>query len=219
MSSLTPLPPEQPTCEHCGSPLVADQRYCLSCGQPVSPVRLAFLDVLQREGDVQAVTPAALPVAYDSGPPRDPVGPPWLRRYAPLFAVGAVLLLAMLIGLLVGHWVSGKNSSGQQTIRIVGLSALPTADAASATPESEAAKTSSKSSGVEAGKEAPKEEKTSPAEEKKELKEAAAEETKHVAPPKPVKVSSSKISKLEHTHGRKHEEEVNKLGDQPIEVP
>ncbi|MGD0455811.1 MAG: zinc-ribbon domain-containing protein, partial [Solirubrobacteraceae bacterium] len=37
------------TCEHCGAPLLADQRYCLACGQPCSPVRLAFLDVLQGE--------------------------------------------------------------------------------------------------------------------------------------------------------------------------
>src|SRR5581483_1493233 len=36
-------------CANCGAPLAPDQRYCLACGQPASPVRLAFLDVLQGE--------------------------------------------------------------------------------------------------------------------------------------------------------------------------
>ena len=39
------------------------QRYCLTCGQPASPVRLAFLDVLQ--GD-QATPPPTAPIAYTS---------------------------------------------------------------------------------------------------------------------------------------------------------
>ena len=49
--SLVPVPTEQDgaTCANCGAALVADQRYCLSCGHPTSPVRLAFLDVLQAE--------------------------------------------------------------------------------------------------------------------------------------------------------------------------
>ncbi len=218
MSSLTPIPSDKSTCEHCGSPLVSDQRYCLSCGQPASPVRLAFLDVLQREGggDIQTLSPAALPVAYDSGPPHDPVGPPWLRRYAPLFAVGSVLLLAMLIGLLVGHWVSQGKSNGPQVVRIEGLGSL-SAGVAPATTESEATTKSSK--GAVEAKGAPKEEKSSPVEEKKEQAEAREEEAKHVTTAKPVKVSKSQISKLDSTHGRKHEEEVNKLGDAPIEVP
>ena len=47
--SLVPVASDQAgtSCADCGAPLVADQRYCLSCGQPASPVRLAFLDVLQ----------------------------------------------------------------------------------------------------------------------------------------------------------------------------
>ena len=51
--SLAPVPSEQPrtaaSCANCSAPLAPDQRYCLACGQPVSPVRLAFLDVLQSE--------------------------------------------------------------------------------------------------------------------------------------------------------------------------
>src|SRR5271154_6940543 len=100
-AGLTPVPSDSATCTNCSAPLVADQRYCLSCGQPCSPVRLAFLDVLQNERQQpQAATPyAASPVAYAQSPQQD--GPQdWLRRYAPLFAVLSVLLLAMVIGLL-----------------------------------------------------------------------------------------------------------------------
>ena len=46
------------TCASCGSALVSDQRYCLECGAPCSPVRLAFLDVLQSDPDGVAVRTA-----------------------------------------------------------------------------------------------------------------------------------------------------------------
>lgn len=66
MTSLAPVPSESSTCTNCSAPLVADQRYCLSCGQPCSPVRLAFLDVLQSERQPQLGAGAAgsAPVAY-----------------------------------------------------------------------------------------------------------------------------------------------------------
>ena len=49
-----------------------------------------------------------------------------------------------------------------------------------------------------------------------EVKEAKAIEK--APPPKAVKVNSTKLQKLGNTHGKKHEEEVNKLGAQPIET-
>ena len=89
MTSLAPVPSESTTCANCSAPLVADQRYCLSCGQPCSPVRLAFLDVLESERQPQlgAGGVGTMPVvAYT--PYLEPAGRPgWLRRYAPLFAV------------------------------------------------------------------------------------------------------------------------------------
>ena len=81
--SLVPVPSEQSgaTCANCGAALVADQRYCLSCGEPASPVRLAFLDVLQNDpaaaGARQTIemTPAGYVPLGDS---RGASG--WLRR-------------------------------------------------------------------------------------------------------------------------------------------
>ncbi len=211
MASLAPVPSEDATCANCGAPLVSDQRYCLSCGQPASPVRLAFLDVLAAERSATqpgvVVTP---PVAYAGSLAEPSAGPAWLRRYSPLFAVAAVLLVAMLIGLLLGHWVSQSKSPSSSVIKIEGLSAAaPLASSANQTAGAPAATsgTSSKSSA------------SSSKEEAEEAAEAKAEEKKPVAPPKPVEVKSTTLSKLTNSTGKKHTEEVNKLGTAPIAVP
>jgi hypothetical protein len=208
------VPSEDATCANCSAPLVADQRYCLACGHPVSPVRLAFLDVLQSER--QHAAPGALattPVAY--APLLEPSGSPaWLRRYTPLFAVASVLLLALIVGLLVGHWVTqSKSAPATQVIKVEGLSAGVTATAASTAPTSAAAKPAA-SSPAAASKETPKSEAEEVAKEAKAEKQQAAK-VEHAAVVKP---SSSKLKKLGSTTGKKHEEEVNALGAQPIET-
>jgi hypothetical protein len=221
--SLVPVPSEQPsaTCANCGAELVADQRYCLSCGQPVSPVRLAFLDVLgadqsqsqHQPGSALAAPPAWAPRggavevgpwAYAQLPPEQGAGA-WLRRYSGLLSLLSVLVLCLLVGLLVGHWVTqGRStSSGPQVIKVEGLAAAPTA-AATTTPSS---------SPAVAGKA------NAAREEAEEAKEAAKEtKAEKAPPPAPVKVAPSKLRKLSTTTGKKHEEEVNALGAQPIET-
>ncbi len=213
MSSLAPVPSDSQTCSNCGAGLVADQRYCLSCGQPCSPVRLAFLDVLSSDQQPQlgAATVSAAPVAYAQYIEPAP-GPAWLRRYAPLLAVVSVLLLAMIVGLLVGHWVTqSKAPAGPQVIKVDGLSAAAgTGAAAAATTPTTATTTPAAAA------------KTNPSsskEEKQEEAEAKAEEAKKVAAPAPVKVSSSTLTKIEKSTGRKHQEELNKIGTAPIAVP
>jgi hypothetical protein len=207
MTSLAPVSSESSTCAHCSAALVADQRYCLSCGQPCSPVRLAFLDVLQSEKQPQS---GSGPMGTTSAPYisyGDPVaGPAWLRRYAPLFGVLSVLLLAMVIGLFVGHWVTQSKGPSQQVIKVEGLSGPPAASASASTPSPQSTTPST------AGKSAAKEE-------KEEAAEAKAEEKKTVAPPAPVKVNSGTLSKLTNSTGKKHQEEINKIGTAPIEVP
>jgi hypothetical protein len=201
--SLTPAHADSATCSHCSAPLVADQRYCLSCGQPSSPVRLAFLDVLQGEHQYSPVpSPAGTtPVAY--APPHEPDGlPVWMRRYAPLFGVLSVLLMAMIIGLLVGHWVTQGKAPAKQVVEIKGLSGAPLASAATTTATNPTAPAGASSA--------------SP---KSEAAELAKEEKAPAPPPaKPVKVSTTGLQKLGTTTGKKHQEEVSKLGNQPIET-
>ncbi|MEA2201565.1 MAG: hypothetical protein QOI89_2161 [Solirubrobacteraceae bacterium] len=204
-----PVPSEQAgaTCTGCGAALVADQRYCLACGQPCSPVRLAFLDVLQDHGQPHAgQAPPGTTLAYT--PLLEPSGAPgWLRRYSGLFGVMSVLLMALIVGLLLGHWVTQSKAPGQQVIKVEGLGSVA---GASTTPASTAASTTPSAGG--AGKSNAKAE----AEEAK----AAAKETpaEKAPPPKPVKVTPAKLKKLSSTTGKKHQEEINALGAQPIET-
>jgi hypothetical protein len=220
--SLAPVPSEQQadaqSCANCAAPLSPDQRYCLACGQPVSPVRLAFLDVLQ--GDSQPYEgghgPAgALAPGYASAyEPVAAVGPyAWLRRYSGLFGLLSVLLLAILAGLLVGHWVTQSKTPSRQVLKVEGL---PTA-AAAATPLAAAptATTASTAAATTAPKPATLSKETAKTE-AHEVNEAKAIEK--APPPKAVKVSPSKLQKLGSSSGQKHEEEVNKLGAQPIET-
>lgn len=213
--SLVPVPSEQPgaNCASCGAVLVPDQRYCLACGQPCSPVRLAFLDVLQSEqqrGLGRQQLPSAETIdmgALGYGPQAGAAG--WLRRYSGLLGLLSVLLMCLIVGLLVGHWVTqAKSSSGPQVVEIKGLSGLPAAAAAGAGASTTPATASGSSTSAASAKE-----------EAEESKEAAKEtKAEKAPPPPPVKVSPAKINKLTHTTGKQHQEEVNALGAQPIET-
>lgn len=211
--SLAPVPaePAAATCANCGAELVGDQRYCLSCGQPVSPTRLAFLDVLSAEQPAPAAW--GPPTAIDNSavgylPVIEQSGSGWLRRYSGLFGLLAVLVGCLIAGLLVGHWATqGKASSGPQIVKIEGLGALPAASAGAASTTS-SAPSSTTSSGPGSSKE------------EAEAKKEAAKETKaeKAAPPPPVKVEQKKLQKLSTSTGKKHTEELNALGAQPIET-
>jgi hypothetical protein len=211
--SLVPVPSEQAgaTCAHCGAALVADQRYCLSCGQPASPVRLAFLDVLQNEptagatGPTLELTPAGYVPVGDSGHGLNG----WLRRNSGLLSLLAVLVLCLIAGLLVGHWASGGGGSkvpAKQVVEVKGLSGLAAAPAASG-----ASTTSTAAEPAEAKE---------TAKEAAEAKKAEAKETpaEKAPPPKPKKVAPEKIKKLTNSSGAQHQKEINELGDAPIET-
>ncbi len=217
-AGLTPVPSESATCANCSAPLVADQRYCLACGHPCSPVRLAFLDVLQSEHQPH-LPPGPLgttPVAY--APMLEPAGTPaWLRRYSPLFAVLSVLLMAMIVGLLVGHWVTQSKAPAQQVLRVEGLtsaSVAPTSVAPTPTTSTPAGSTPAVSTPNAAGKSTPKTEAEEVTQEAKAEKQQAAK----VEHAKVVKPNSTKLNKLGSSTGKKHEEEVSSLGAQPIET-
>jgi hypothetical protein len=218
--SLVPVPSEQAgaSCASCGAALVADQRYCLACGEPASLARLAFLDVLQTEqsrspvpavggwggqGTIEMTPAGYVPVAREEG-----VGG-WLRRNSGLLGLLAVLLMCLIVGLLVGHWVSqGSKAPSKQVVEVKGLAAAPAAAAATSTaPTSTAATTTPDTSKSNAKAEAE--------EAKAEAKETPAEKA---PPPKPVKVSPDKIKKLSTSSGKQHQEEINSLGATPIET-
>jgi hypothetical protein len=197
---------------------LADQRYCLSCGQPCSPVRLAFLDVLQSEHNrpTQRSEAWAGPGAIELSPAGYPPAAHeqglngWLRRYSGLLALLAVLAMCLLVGLLVGHWVTQGNAPGRQVVEIKGLPNAPAA--ASASP------TSTAPGGTSAtGTPAASTSKAEAAEAKEAAKETPAEKA---PPPPPVKVQPQTIKKLSNSKGAQHQQEINKLieGGKPIET-
>jgi hypothetical protein len=219
--SLVPVPSEQSgsTCENCGAALVADQRYCLSCGHPASPVRLAFLDVLQgdqaRSGQPggawlgQGDTIDMTPVGYAPVFPQQGTSG-WLRRNSGLLGLLSVLLMCLIAGLLVGHWVTQSNKTpGPQIVKVEGLSGLAAAPAAATTTGASTTPAASTTPTTPTSKAAAKEEAA-------EAKEAAKIEK--VPLKKATKVSSSKLEKLSNSSGKKHQEEINSLGAQPIET-
>jgi hypothetical protein len=125
-----------------------------------------------------------------------------------------VLLLALLVGLLLGHWVTQSGKNQPQVVKLEGLGGLAAAQVAgssgaSSAPSEEKAASSGSESNSGSG------EKVSKGEES----EAKAEEAKHAAPPKAVKVSKTQLDKLEKSTGKKHQEELNKIGTSPIAVP
>jgi hypothetical protein len=211
----SPALPEAPSanCTSCGAELAPDQRYCLACGHPCSPVRLAFLDVLQSEHHSPGApnTIMAAPVGY--GSVYEPAGSEgWLRRYSALFGLAIVLLLAVLVGLLIGHWVSASKGPTKSVFEVKGLSGL----AAPATAAAPAATTAAASTPT------PKSSTESSATSKSsEAVESAKEKAETKAPPAaPVKATSNTLSKLSKETGKQHQQEINKLaeGGQPIET-
>ena len=210
-----PTQPQDGTrCANCGAEVVADQRYCLSCGHPVSPVRLGFLDVLQDQGAHPApqwVAPGTLPASASYPPPPDQGGlGAWMRRNGPAFALLSVLLLCLITGLLLGHWASsGAAKPGPSTIKVEGLGGTALAPAASSTPStSTPAKTSAAAAAAKAKKE------------QQEAAKEAAKETKaeKAPPPKAKKVTRNELEKFSHSTGKKHQEELNAKGAEPIET-
>ncbi|HXC45116.1 MAG TPA: zinc ribbon domain-containing protein [Solirubrobacteraceae bacterium] len=206
----TPPESDGAKCPNCGAQVAADQRYCLACGQPCSPVRLAFLDVLQAESELRRPVAYAPPGAGYLPPlPADDGPLAWLRRYSGLFGLIAVLLICGLIGLLVGHWLAPSKAAGASVIKIEGT--LPAAAATSAPSSTPAATTPTSPTKAASGKAAPATE----AQEVKEVKEAAK------AQPKPAsKPSAATLDKLGSSKGKTHQKEIEKLteGDKPIET-
>jgi hypothetical protein len=140
-------------CPACSSPLAGDQRYCLHCGARRPEARLEFLDVLDADVRARSAPPAALvPVASA------PAAVGWnarLQANSGALALGAVLLLTLLVGLLVGHWVTGDGPvaasapAAPQVIRVEGAAApsaaAPDTTAAAATAGAGAASAAHKS--------------------------------------------------------------------------
>jgi len=125
----------------------------------------------------------------------------------------SVLLLAMIVGLLVGHWVTqSKAPASAEVVKVEGLGGLA-AGASTTTPTTST--TPSSSTTGKSGASAKSEEEKEAAEAKAEEK---AEEKTPTKAPEAKKITAPAITKLEKSTGAAHEKELSKLSTAPIEV-
>jgi hypothetical protein len=132
-----------------------------------------------------------------------------LQRYSGLFALLGVLLLAGVVGLLIGHWAAAGSSgpSGPQVVKVEGLAGLTpaatiaaTAGTAATTSSTTTSSTASASNGVEH-------------ESKREEKETAASNLA-----KPAKHTASAVKRLSKLTGKRYEQEINKIANGPAPI-
>jgi hypothetical protein len=227
-------PPNHPngvataSCAGCGAPLAPDQRYCLACGRPASPVRLAFLDVLQAEPGTAATAILGAPSAVGYQPPPDPPGMLGsLRRYSGLFGLLGVLLASLLIGLLVGHWLTGSAPTGKQVYEVklstplAAAAATPSGSVGTSTGSGAGSSSSSSNHSSSSSSQSHSASKSEGgvSETSSEEAEAAKEVKSTKALPAAHKTSSAALEKLKNTTGKQHAKEVKAaLGSGPIET-
>jgi hypothetical protein len=123
-------------CAACGTQLATDQKYCLNCGERRGKPRFAL---------GSSPSPAAAAPAASSRPPKKQR----LSSSTALVAGVGTLLLAMGVGVLIGHTDNGssKNTAAPAQIITVGGTAGGTSTgAAAATTQGKAKAAKSKSS-------------------------------------------------------------------------
>jgi hypothetical protein len=104
-------------CANCQKPLAADQRYCVNCGARRGKPRFTFESL-----------------AAQSTPPKEPDKPhrPRFSGATTLVAGVATLLLAMGVGVLIGHDSSSTAQRAAATPQVITVGGSGTAGAAGA---------------------------------------------------------------------------------------
>jgi len=120
-------------CSNCQAPLASDQRYCVNCGQRRGKSRFSA-------GSLAATAASATPPPQDPAPPRSRVS-----AGTTLVAGVATLLLAMGVGVLIGHNSNSPARAPAQQIITVGAGTGGASSAGTAsTGSSKSAKVSKK---------------------------------------------------------------------------
>lgn len=190
-------------CGSCGAPLAADQRYCLTCGARRAAARLPFLEILRDDAPTQLL-PLHQPVAMGAvgvavPPPADGSLAGRARANTGLIASVGVLLLAMLIGVLIGSGFArndgGVAAANQKpvVVSVGGVAAAPAAAATTATTPTDASATGS--TGTDGA--------------------SSASTAKGKAAKSPIKTktaSTKKLKDLSKLSGAAYQKQVDKLG-------
>ncbi|MFA4929072.1 MAG: hypothetical protein WC558_11185, partial [Patulibacter sp.] len=144
VSSTSPPVSDHGACATCSAPLGPTARYCLNCGARQAGARTELLDLVpvsRPDGALPgpaSVAPTVSSALVTSPAPPEPAAlavppvPPASVALAPLppapgprtwpFALTAVVLIALVVGLLVGRWLADGRDVAPQVIRIEGAS-------------------------------------------------------------------------------------------------
>jgi len=185
-------------CPQCGTALALDQRYCLACGARTADARLAFAQILA-ERERPEILPAvgATPAGgwfVGSALPREETVGDRLRANTGLIAGVGVLLLAMLIGVMIGSRFGddgdlAKALAGQkpQIIQVGGAAPAAAAPVATTAADTSGA-TTNDGSPSPAGKKASS------------------------SPAKPSTATNGDLKKLDGLSGKEYQKQIDKLG-------
>lgn len=123
----TPAPPAasgHEQCPSCGAVVTSDQRYCLACGHRRGEPRLPFMDAVVFMDAMKA------PKDAQAAPP--PKKPRRISPNAALIAGVGTLLLALGIGVLIGHAGNNTAAAPQQAPIVIRGGAAGTGETATA---------------------------------------------------------------------------------------
>ena len=133
-------------CVNCGAPLASDQRYCVNCGERRGKPRFTLAPAPAEAVETTTTTRSA-------GSPRRP------RTSASfnLIAGVATLLIAMGVGVLIGHDSGSNGTAGKAQPQVIqlrssGAVSSATSTAAAATSNSSGGSNSKSSHGKSSGK-------------------------------------------------------------------
>lgn len=213
MSTPTLFAGDGEPCVSCGSPLAADQRYCLTCGHRRAAARLPFLEIL-REDPVPQLIPLGQPIGSSGGPVGGAVPPlaggtlaDRARANTGLIAGVGVLLLAMLIGVLLGAGVGDDNSSASAANQKPVVVSVGGGVAAAAAPAATTATTDAGASTT-----TPTDTSTDASAASKDSGSSKSADTTPSKAIKPKVVSKSTIKNLDKLSGKEYQKQVDKLG-------
>jgi len=121
-------------CAKCQTPLAADQRYCLNCGERRGRARFS-------PEAFTTTTTTVTAAGATAAPPRQPR----LSSAASLVAGVATLLIALGVGVLIGHDSNGSSTTrpAAQVITVGGGGAAANTTASTASPTTKASKSKS----------------------------------------------------------------------------
>ncbi len=210
MTSPVLFAAEGEPCGTCGSPLAADQRYCLACGTRRADTRLPFLDILRHDATGHAAPVLAAgapgPGAYGAAgaiPPPEGIADR-ARANTGLIASVGVLLLAMLIGVLVGSGLGDDNSSASaadQKPVVVSVGGVAAAPAAAAAPtDTTAADATATDDAADSGSDSSS------------SKKKTASKSADKAAVKVKSVPKTKLKSLDKLSGTEYQKQIDKLG-------